>query len=201
MRNIIIFDIVGVLRNYDNDGFYEWLGKTSGINKDIKTVWKKWQHLRDVDEVDEHVFYKKFLFDLGISDKEIGEKEFYRKFFTDFVSDDYDLLKFIEKNLYQKYELFLFSNASRIDIRDFAKKYDFRKVFKDCVSSYKLRIRKPDPLFFQKGLERIGHAGKDCVFFDDQIKSKIPSEKEGIKFIQYSGFKKFIADLKLLKLI
>lgn len=201
MKNVIIFDIVGVLRNYDNDDFYKWLGKTFNIDKDIKAVWKKWQRLRDVDKIDEHIFYKNFLSDLGISQKEINDEEFYRKFYTDYVSDNYDILKFIEKNLHKKYELFLFTNASRIDIRDFAKKYDFRKIFKNCVCSYELKTRKPEAEFFQKGLAQIGHAGKECIFFDDQIKSKIPSEKQGIKFIQYLDFEKFIADLKSLELI
>lgn len=200
MRNIIIFDIGGVLRIYDNDSFNDWLKKTFNINKEIRPIWKKWRDLMNIDKIDEHEFYSNFLKDVNIPELKFPEEQFYNKLFEEYVKDDEKILKFIENNLYQKYRLYIFSNISRIDIRKYREKVDFEKFFDKCIYSYDIKTIKPTIEFFKKALKLIGHLGSKCVFFDDQLKSKENSEKVGIKFIQHINHEQFIKDLDILKL-
>ena len=200
MRNVIIFDIGGVLRIYNNNSFNDWLKNTFNIAKDVRSIWKKWQKLMLTDEVDEHEFYSNLLEELDISRSELSVEQFYKKLFEDYIKDDKQIFKFIEKNLYQKYKLYIFSNFSRIEVRKFKEKVDFEKFFDQCIYSYDIKTIKPKIDFFKKALELIGHQGSECVFFDDQLKNKENSEKVGIKFIQYINYKQFIEDFEKLKL-
>jgi HAD superfamily hydrolase (TIGR01509 family) len=199
MRNVLLFDLGRVLEIHNLKSFCNCLKKEYSIdkNKNIISIYKKWEILRDTDKIDEHKFYKKFTNEINIK---ISQKKFYSKYYEN-VHECHDVLKFIEENLYKKYELFIFSNNSRINIRKFKEKINFEKYFKKCIYSFDLKIKKPDINFFIKGLKEINHNGKDCFFFDDQLKSKINSEKLGIKFIQYINLNKLKKDLKKYKLI
>ena len=197
MRNVIIFDIGGVLRIYNNNTFNDWLKTTFNITKGIVPIWKKWQNLRDIDKIDEHEFYSKFLSDIGISNIELSEHDFYNKFFEDCITTNDKIFSFIENNLFGKYELYIFSNMSRIEVIEHRKKVNYEKFFNKCIYSFDIKVLKPDINFFKKGLELIGHVGEECIFIDDKIKNKINSEKSGIKFIQYTDYNKFLKDIEL----
>ncbi len=201
MRNFIIFDIGGVLRIYNNSAFNDWLKTTFNITKAIEPIWKKWQDLRDIDEIDEHEFYSNFLKDVELDNSKLSEHDFYKKFFDDCVTTNHDLFNFIEKRLYGIYKLCIFSNMSRIEVREHKKKIDYEKYFDKCIYSYMIKTLKPDINFFKKGLKLIGHAGEECIYIDDKIKNKENSEKVGIKFIQYIDYDNFIESMKSLKLI
>jgi len=200
MKNVIIFDIGGVLRIYNNNSFNDWLKNTFNITKDVRSIWKKWQKLLLTDKIDEHEFYSDLLKELDISGSELSEEQFYKKLFEDYIKDDKQIFKFIENNLYQKYKLYIFSNFSKIEIRKFREKIDFEKFFDKCIYSCDIKTIKPDIEFFKKALALIGHRGNECIFFDDQLKNKKNSEKIGIKYIQYLNYDQFVKDFNKLKL-
>lgn len=200
MRNVIIFDIGGVLRIYNNNSFNDWIKDTFKVKKNVRPVWKKWQRLLQTDEVNEHEFYSSLLKELFIPESELSEERFYNKLFDDYISDNKQILEFIKGNLYKKYKLYIFSNFSRMEIRKYRKKIDFEKFFDKCIYSCDIKRIKPDIEFFKRALDAIGHQGSECIFFDDQLKNKKNSEKVGIKFIRYVNYDQFIKNLKKLKL-
>ena len=200
MRNVIIFDIGGVLRIYNNNSFNDWIKDTFNVAKDVKFIWKKWQRLMHADKIDEHEFYSNLLKELDIPESKLTEEQFYKELFENYVKDDKQIFKFIESNLYQKYQLYIFSNFSRIEIRKFREKINFEKFFDKCIYSCDIKTIKPGIEFFKKALDLIGHQGSECVFFDDQLENKENSEKVGIKFIQYLGHSQLIKDIEKLKL-
>jgi len=195
MRNVILFDFGGVLEIHGVASFCDWLKEEFNLSSDILPIYKKWEYLRDIDELDEHEFHKRFTKDVGI---DISEDDFYNEYYSNHVKQCFDVLDFIEKELFGKYDLFIFSNNSRITVNKFQEKTGFERLFNKCVYSYYLHTQKPDIEFFRKGLELIGHDGEECIFFDDQIKSKENSEKLGIKFIQYKDLDQLKKDLKYL---
>ncbi len=83
--------------------------------------------------------------------------------------------------------LFVFSNNSAINIRHYDKNVDYKKYFEECIYSFKIGLRKPNKNFFIKALKLIHKNGKDCIFIDDQLKSKSAAESLGITFIQYKN--------------
>ena len=198
MRTVLIFDLGGILEIHDIDSFCNWIKNKYSIYEDIKPIYKKWEYLRDVDKIDEHEFYQKFIDEIKIS---LSEEEFYQEYYTNHVHQCLDMLKFIENKLFGKYELYIFSNNSKINIRKFQDKINYEKLFKKCVYSFDLKTKKPALEFFKKGLKIINHKGDECIFIDDQLKSKINSEKLGIKFIQYINLDKLKLDLKSLNIL
>ncbi len=196
MQNVFIFDVAGVLRFYNGSAFFRWLDHTFHSPKNVSEVWKKWQNLRNIDAIDEHEFYSNFFRDIGVSESKMPEKVFYAKFFSDYVKDNKQILNFIKSYLYGKVELYIFSNLSRIDLEKNKEKIGFEYLFKKCIYSFDLGVKKPDITFFEKGLELIEHPGKDCIYFDDQLKNKENAEKLGIKFYQYTNFNQFLKDLR-----
>jgi HAD superfamily hydrolase (TIGR01509 family) len=201
MKDVIIFDIGGVLRIYENDAFDDWLRETFSITVDIRSAWKKWQDLRDIDAIDEHKFYKYFLQDIDLPYSALSEREFYRKFFDEHVMTNEKMFNLIEKHLWKKYRLYIFSNMSRIEIREHKKKIDYEKFFDHCVYSCNIGKLKPNCDFFEKGLKEIGCKGDECLFVDDKTKNRKNSEKYGITFVQYGGHEEFVNKMELLGFI
>jgi glucose-1-phosphatase len=193
MRNVIIFDYGGIIESHLTKSFCEWIKKKFKIKKDIWPIFKKYEILRDLGKINEHELYQNLIKELNIN---ISEKQFYDEYFENHVKQHLDVLDFIEKELFGKYELFIFSNNSKININMLKKKINFEKFFKKCIYSYNIGIRKPDLRFFEEGLRLIEHKGEECVFIDDQLKSKENSEKTGIKFIQFINLDKLKNDLR-----
>jgi len=201
MRKFIIFDLGGILEIHDVDGFCKWIKKKFKLRYEVKEIYSTYKrigYLLDTDEIDEREFYKRFTSEMGIK---IPYEEFYKRYFTYHVKQCRDVLEFIKESLFERYEIYIFSNNSRINVRNFKKKIDFEKLFDKCIYSYDLHIKKPDIDFFKNGLKIIGHKGEECIFIDDQIKSKEPSESMGIKFILYKNLNQLKKDLKALEII
>lgn len=198
MRKIIIFDLGGILEHHDIDSFCNWIKNKFNIDKDIKPVYKEIEIFVDTGKIDQHEFFKRFTEAINIS---ISEEEFWEEYYKNHVIQFYDNLNFIKDELFGKYELFMFSNYAKAHREKFKAKYDYEALFKKCIYSFDIGVKKPDPFFFEKGLELINHKGEECIFIDDQLKSKEPSEKTGIKFIQFVDLEKLKSDLKELKLI
>ncbi len=198
MRKVLLFDLGGVLEIHNTDSFLNWIKNKFSINKDIKPIYSRLVYLRDIDEINEHQFFQNFIEEINV---DISEEDFYNEYYENHVHQSYDVLNFIENELLNKYELYIFSNNSRINIQRFKNKINFEKLFKKCIYSYDLKTKKPNQEFFRKGLKIINHKGSECLFFDDQLKSKENSEKVGIKFIQYTTLNKLKQDLKSLEII
>lgn len=200
MRNIIIFDIGGVLRIFNQELLFGWLQKTFNTTQDISYIWKKWEISKDVDEISDYKFYSNILRELNISQSNLSKDTFFNKFLDEYTQTNHDLFNHIKNNLFKRYKLFIFSNMSRFEVRKHREIYDYEKYFEKCIYSYDLKLVKPEINFFKKGLMLIGCKGEECIFFDDMLKNKKNSEKVGIKFIQYTNYYKFIKDCKILKL-
>ncbi|EKE06878.1 MAG: Haloacid dehalogenase superfamily, subfamily IA, variant 3 with third motif having DD or ED [uncultured bacterium] len=193
MPKAIIFDIGGVLRFYDNHTLNNWLKDTFNLDKDaedIYEIWRTWNNLRNIDAIDEHEFYEKILNELKININDLSEKDFYQKV-ASVVTENNQMWEFLKNNLYGKFKLYIFSNFSKRDIKDFQEATDFEKYFDKCIYSCEIKVRKPDLNFFQKGLELIGEKAEDCIFIDDKLKNTEASTKFGIKSILYTNFENF----------
>lgn len=197
-RKIIIFDLGGILETHDVTAFCAWMKKRFNIAKNIELIYKKWEFLLDTGKIGEKDLHKKFTEELGIS---ISKEEFYNEYYKNHVVRHFDVLNFIKEKLAGRYKLYLFSNYAKTHRSKFKEKYDYEKLFEKCIYSFDIGVKKPDPLFFQKGLKRINHKGEECIYFDDQLKSKEIAEKLGIVFIRYKNLDQLKAELTTLKLI
>ncbi len=195
MRTAIIFDIGGVLRHHREIDYFKWIKEKFQLEHDTMQIYKDIYPLRDSGKISDREMYLEYLKRVGLTEEQFPYDLYNDHYYQEYVRENYDLLNFIENNLYGKYKLYIFSNNNKTGIDNFKSRYQLAdKIFDKCISSHDIGYRKPDPEFFRIGLELIGEKGENCVFFDDQLKSKDISEKNGIKFFQYTGFEQFKKD-------
>lgn len=195
MRSAIIFDIGGVLKTYRTIDYCKWVKEQFKVEKDTFQIYKDIYPLRDSGKMSDHQMYLEYLKRTGLSEQVFPYHEYNEVYFNEFSKNNLELLNFIENNLYGKYKLYIFSNNHQTGINYFKLYYPLAdKIFDKCISSHEIGYRKPDPEFFRIGLETIGEKGENCVFFDDQLKSKEITEKNGIQFFQYTDFEQFKKD-------
>ncbi|MFA6064733.1 MAG: HAD-IA family hydrolase [archaeon] len=191
----IIFDVGGVIALHNTPKFAEYLRKKYKISHDFSVDHKQLVIQRDLGKIDEHEFIRKLSRKLKVK---INEKEFYKIELEKILQVNKPLIKFIKTKLYKKKELFVFSNNSAVNVKTYSRRIKYEKYFEKCIYSFDLGLRKPDKRFFKNALKLIGKKGKDCIFIDDQLKSKKSAESFGITFVQYKNLSQLKKDLKNL---
>jgi epoxide hydrolase-like predicted phosphatase len=73
--------------------------------------------------------------------------------------------------------------------------------FDENLLSYELGHCKPDPAFFEKGLEKLGVSPQECFFTDDLKENVKAAQSIGITAIQFISTKQLEADLDKLGLL
>lgn len=193
MKKAIIFDYGGILEIHQVPQFCEWLKNEFELKDDVFPVYRKWEIERDLGHITSHDLYMKICAEFPIS---LSEEQFFTIYYERFTVPKNDVLDFIKTKLFGKYPLYIFSNNNSLTIEKYEKKTKFSSLFEKCIYSFDLHVRKPHIQFFEEGLKQIQQKGEDCIFFDDQLKSKENSEKCGITFIQFTNLENLKKSLR-----
>lgn len=85
------------------------------------------------------------------------------------------------------YNLYLFTNASQRHY-SYWPRYRVAPLFGDRIfRSSDWKLLKPDPAFFEKGLEHFGLRARDCVFIDDSPPNVAAAHRVGIAPVVFHG--------------
>jgi len=105
------------------------------------------------------------------------------------------------KILSKKYKIAILSNFTS-GLEDLLKDvFVIRHLFDVVVSSYNLKISKPDPRIYQHTLKKLEVRSNEAIFIDDVGKNVEVAEKLGIRGIIFQDFNQLQKDLdKILKL-
>jgi HAD superfamily hydrolase (TIGR01509 family) len=138
------------------------------------------------------------LFEIGA----IDESEFARRFFGDDAEASFDLEAFhrarrggyrplpgvrgLLEELEGRVERYVASNYP-IWVEELAEQFGFAEYFEGVYASHHLQVRKPDPRFFDRLLERVGHEPGDCLFVDDRRSNCEAAEALGIRSHHFTG--------------
>ncbi len=195
MIKTIIFDIGGVITNYDFDTLYsnfaERLGVptkfiTEYIDKNIddifcgKNNWKDFENEIIKVGADSKLDIKKIWIEEGLKS----------------VSVNKELLQIIEK-LSKKYSTGILSNVS--EARAFIdKKLKLYDKVNYRVLSYEEFVQKPDPAFYKKALSIAHVKPNEAVFIDDTKELIFAAKKIGINGIVYLNNNDLIENLRKL---
>ena len=195
MIKTIIFDIGGVITNYDFDKLYSNFAKRVGIStefvsnfhdKNIEKIlggeinWKDFEKQTIKAGADPKQDFKNIWIEEGLKSVRVNN----------------DLLQII-KNLSKKYSIGILSNVSegRAFIDRELKLYD---NFNYKVLSYEELLQKPNPTFYKKALSLAGVKPSEAVFIDDMEELIIAGRNVGINGIVYLNNKNLIDNLKKL---
>ncbi|MDP3697569.1 MAG: HAD family phosphatase [Candidatus Taylorbacteria bacterium] len=111
-----------------------------------------------------------------------------------------DMVAYIEELKKKKYQIALLSNfTSGIEkfLQDIFKIYH---LFDVVVSSYNVKMKKPDPRIYEYTLEKLGVKPTEAVFIDDVEENVKSAEAVGIQGIIFKNFEQCKSDLNKLLL-
>lgn len=89
------------------------------------------------------------------------------------------------RSLRSRLPVYLLSNISCIHKDYIFGKYEFFSMFLDGAYSYELGCLKPDPLIYQKALDRFGFRPEEVVLFDDLPENIATARELGWNAVHY----------------
>jgi HAD superfamily hydrolase (TIGR01509 family) len=109
------------------------------------------------------------------------------------------LVQYISANLKPKYKVGLLSNIGRGWINDFFTVHQLHDLFDAVILSNEEGIIKPNPLVFERAVERLGLLPEECVMIDDRTENCQGAEEAGMKSIVYHTNEQLIAALEQIQ--
>jgi epoxide hydrolase-like predicted phosphatase len=91
----------------------------------------------------------------------------------------------------------ILSNMFELSATSLRKK-GFYDGFDPVVLSYEEHLAKPDPLFYERAVQKLGLAGDEIIFIDDQGRFREPAEFLGMHFILAENPEQIVADVETL---
>ena len=194
MIKCVIFDLGNVTIKFDETRtFKKWSSCGKYSYDEVKNYYKNSSARKafEMGKITSKHFYETYVEDLGLK---ITVKEF-EKCYCDIFTRNLEVEKII-KSLKGKIKLVLLSNTNEWQYEYARKKYKIISLFDDYVLSYKLGMRKPNPLIFIEVIKKSGTYPWNCAYFDDIPEFIVMARLIGIKAFQYKHNKKIKNDLK-----
>ncbi len=181
----VLFDLYGVL------GLNGWQAFKL---KHFANNPEDWEHLRALGQ----------RVDAGLADQAelvqaiahaTGETESTVRFQFEHTTPNTQMLQYIEQNLFGRYKLGVLSNASS-NVFGTIFTTDQLQLFDATVSSYHIRMTKPDPGMFTYICKRLEVDTEECLFVDDQERHVEAARALGMKTVLYEDVAQTIAALE-----
>jgi HAD superfamily hydrolase (TIGR01509 family) len=99
------------------------------------------------------------------------------------------------------HQILYLSDNTKERVAYLEEKYGFLKNFDDGVFSHLVRLKKPDPMIYQRVLEKTLHPASACVYIDDKPDYLMPARDLGMQVIAFKNAAQLEADLKELSLL
>jgi len=106
------------------------------------------------------------------------------------------LLDYIRTELKSRYTIGLISNIGRDWIQDFFDEHDIHDLFDTLVLSSEEGITKPNPLIFERALERANVFGNESLFIDDAKENCDGARSVGMRTLLYTSFEQLKIQLE-----
>jgi putative hydrolase of the HAD superfamily len=198
MIKAIIFDFCGPIMILDDEAIYKKNEIKHSLDTDsLQDLMDKFWHGANLGEYkDIFDFYKKTKPSIKLTVKELNEI-FQEANSTLRIRPE--MINYIEK-LKKKYKIAILSNFMA-GLEKFLKEdLNIHHLFDVVVSSYNLKIGKPDSKIYYYALEKLNVKADEAIFIDDMERNTKAAEALGIKSIVFRDFKQFKKDLsKILK--
>lgn len=194
MIKLIIFDVGGVIDNFDESMYADYLSKKLGIDRD-----KFWHTLIPLlDRIE-----------LGHSSLAHMKKALSRKFkvsqrqlewdpaFKRLNTVNWDVIN-LANRLSKRYRIVILTNVSRsrhiVKMQSYLKKVKYERLFTSCY----LHMAKPDQRIYRFVLKETGVSPDEVVFIDNLKKNTDGAQRLGITSIQFKSYSDLVRRLKKL---
>ena len=195
MIKLIIFDIGGVLEDFKESMYSEYICKK--LNLDGKKFQKSLEKRLTLAESGK-ITCKRMLLDLA-SEFGVGVKRLeWSSSLGRLARRNNNVIRLLNR-LSRNYRIVLLTNISRSRYSSTlgAKLLDGvrrERVFASCY----LKMAKPDARIYRYVLKHTGVAAAEAVFIDDRIENVKGAERVGIAALRFTGYDKLVSDLNRL---
>jgi len=188
MSKAIIFDFGKVLANYDHMITCEKLADFSPFPAEeiYQRIFKTELEERYDKGLDSRIFYRRVKEKIWADSRLTWE--LFKEIWGDIFSENPGIERVLEK-IKPEIKLFLLSNTNEIHWEYISQMPVIKKFFPDekqLILSFKLGLRKPDPLIFKEAIKRADCPAEKIVYIDDIPEYVQIARELGIKGILYN---------------
>ena len=193
----IIWDNWGVLVNAICGSYVLlWAERLEVPQEDVIRLMRSPENKRwDLDEIGNDEFFDFVIRDIGLP----AEK---KAALTSISIDDFcydkELLGYIQ-NLKNRYTIVMLTNTDRDSFNEAQGRWpELYEAFDHVITSFEVKLIKPDPKIFQLTLNKIGCKAEEAIFIDDSEVNVKAAEKLGIHGIVFQDREQAIKKLESL---
>lgn len=193
MIKAIIFDFAGPIMTWDNNEIYKkHETKHSLETGSLLNLMDKYLHGANLGEYkDIFDFYKKTKPSINLT---VGELNNIFQEANSTVRIRPEMITYIE-TLKKKYKIAILSNFTSGLEKLLKDVFNIYHLFDIVVSSYNLKISKPDPKIYLHTLEKLKIQANEAIFIDDREKNVKTAKTLGMEGILFQDFNQFKKDL------
>lgn len=195
MIKLIIFDLGGVVVNYYEEQYFDFLSKKTGIGaKKIKTAFSDVIKQQEAGKITLAEMEKIVIKRLNINHNGLEWSEAFKR-----IAKPNKKTITTVRQLKKNYKVVLLTNISYsryISATQFIfDKTLFKKRFVSCY----LKMRKPDKKIYLYVLKTMKVKPSEAIFIDNLKENIVGAEKVGIRGLLFTSNEKLIADLKKIQ--
>jgi epoxide hydrolase-like predicted phosphatase len=185
MIKAILLDFGGVIYKHPKEVIPEVLARIYRVPVDraIQEYGKhKVKYFTGVMSTNKFIKHLSSVFNSALPIREV--KRLWVKYYARLARPDREVLNIINSFRKKGYKTYLYSNTTDMSDKHNSKTgiYDY---FDGLFLSYKLGVRKPDLISYQKVLSILKLRPEECVLIDDDQKNLLPAKSLGMKTILF----------------
>ncbi len=194
MINLVMFDLGGVVVNFSESMYVEYISKKFGIPLNKAMAIKRDLPKLEVGGMTVMEYKKRVIHILQLSP---GTNIEWNAAFIKLASTN-KKVEALARSLHKRYKTALITNISASRYYS-ALKYKFDKsVFDRRFTSYGMRIRKPNPEIYNRVLSSMKAKAEESVFIDNRLENVRGAESVGIYGIVFKSYGQLVGDLAKL---
>ncbi len=195
----VIFDIGGVLLDFDHSRTWKSLGELAGVDWEKVRDYLLENRLRiehELGEISSEEIFRRY------SQKfqpDLTCEEFYSAW-AQIFSEKKDVIE-VARSISQRVSIYALSNTDPIHFKYIVDNYSFLDFFDGRVLSFEVGSRKPDEEIYRAAIDLMGCDPGACLFFDDIEEHVRAAATVGITSRRFVSVKQIKKDLSVYGLI
>jgi putative hydrolase of the HAD superfamily len=194
MIKFIIFDIGGVIVDYGESDYYNYLSKKYGVPyKKVAATFDPLITKAEYGRLKQHDMLTIASKKLGIPVSKLEWTEAFRKF----AKKDEKVISMM-KELRKKYHVSLLSNVEISRYMSVVKILDHKRFYDHVFASCYIKMRKPEKRIYLYVADKLGAKPSECLFIDDRAINVAGAKAAGMRSIVFTNAERLEKDMKTI---
>ena len=189
MPTTFLFDLFGVLLGADKSSLIYFIAeKTENAFEIANSVFDIQFSKFEKRQINFNQFFQNLQYELkNGGNLDVGE---FKSIWMQQDLSELPTVKYLPL-LKKHYSINLISNVSNSYLEVLKNKFDFFRMFDNCITSESAKSAKPSSEIFYFALDKIGISPSESIFIDDQLQNVLAAKSIGIIGHQYTNYENF----------